>query len=166
MKKIFLFLIILLVISLLAFSLLFIYKTFFSISGRQKCLGCDGLSPTRELFDGINDPVVLISNSMHIKQGASEDFAVGFKNIGKTEGTFSYRILVNSTPNNLKSVNWMPSGGDLGSLKVGGVITEVLAFDVPSDAIPGNYRFKIELSCSADGCGTGRTFPFTIRVQA
>lgn len=164
MKKIFIFLIILLLIPLLSFSLLFGYKTFFSISHRQECLGCGGSAPTRDMFDNINDPVALVTNSIIIAQGDSEDFVVGFKNIGTTDGDFSYKVIFDSGPSKLKSVDWMPSGGDLGSLKIDDNIIYVLTLDVPDDAVLGVYKFKIELTCSADGCGTGKRFPFIISV--
>lgn len=154
-------------ITLLTLGLQFVYKTFADVGSQQKAVNEATQKQLRELFGESDDPVALISNSITIKQGASEDFAVGFKNIGTTGGDFSYKVILDSAPNNLKSVDWMSSqSNDLGPLGVGDDYPELLALDVPNDAIPGTYRFKIELTCSADGCGTGKKFPFTIRVTA
>lgn len=151
-------------ITLLTLGLQFVYKTFSDVGSQQKAVDEATKKQLRELFGESDDPVALVSNSISIAQGDSEDFAVGFKNIGTTSGEFSYKIILETGP--VKAVDWMPEGGNLGTLEVGGDADELLSLDVPSDAVPGSYRFKLELTCSVDGCGTGKRFPFTIRVTA
>lgn len=152
-------------ITLLTLGLQFVYKTFSDVGSQQKAVDEATKKQLRELFGESDDPVALVTNSISIKQGASEDFAVGFKNIGTTQGTFSYKVLLESGP--VDSVDWLSSESvNLDEFEVGENKDELLALDVPDDAVPGTYRFKIQLTCSADGCGTGKKFPFTIRVTA
>lgn len=153
-------------ITLLTLGLRFVYTTFSGITQQQKSVDEATKKQLRELFGESEDPVALVTNSISIKQGESEDFAIGFRNIGTTEGNFKYKIVIESAPGDLKSVDWMPDGGDLGTLEVGGDADELLSLDVPDNAVPGSYRFKIQLQCTADGCGDGKRFPFTIRVRA
>ncbi len=154
-------------ITLLTLGLRFVYQTFSDVGSQQKAVNEATQKQLRELFGESDDPVALVSNSVTIKQGASEDFAIGFKNIGSAKGDFSYKIKLESGPGDLNSVDWMPEEElELDSLDVGDDYPELLAIDVPGDAVPGSYRFKIELICSAEGCGNGKKFPFTIRVRA
>jgi len=151
-------------ITLLTLGLRFVYTTFAGITQQQKSVDEATKKQLRELFGESEDPVALVSNSIVIKQGESEDFPIGFRNVGTTEGDFSYKIVAEA--GNPEKANWVAEGGDLGKLDVGGDIDELLSLDVPSDAVPGSYRFKIQLQCTADGCGDGKRFPFIIRVSA
>ena len=91
-KTIILFLIITLGIILLISITFFAYKSTFSdVGSQQKAVNKATLKQLRTLFSDSDDPVALVSNSVTIAQGDSEDFAVGFKNVGTNEGDFSYR---------------------------------------------------------------------------
>ncbi len=153
-------------ITLLTLGLRFVYTTFSGITQQQKSVDEATKKQLRELFGESEDPVALVTNSISIKQGESEDFAIGFRNIGTTQGDFKYKIDLESAPTGITKVDWMLDGGDLGSLGVGDNSEELLSLDIPSDAVPGSYRFKIQLQCTADGCGDGKRFPFTVRVRA
>lgn len=152
-------------ITLLTLGLRFVYQTFGDISGQQKAVNEATQKQLRELFGESDDPVALISNSVSIKQGETEDFVIGFNNIGNSQGNFAYKI--NFIPSgNSQKPDWMPSGEDLGPLDVGDDTSVILPIEVPEDAVPGSYRFNIELDCTADSCGDSKRFPFTIRVLA
>ncbi len=159
--------IVVIAVTILTLGLKLVYNQFSGISEQQQQIQEATEEEIREMFGQSDDPLALLSTSITLGQGESEDLVVAVRNIGSGSGTFSYDITVDAQPdaetsNPLDWLIWSTGARDLSS---GNTWTDQISIDISNDATLGTYRYTIVLNCDAPSCDDGFTEPLTIRVE-
>lgn len=157
-------------VTLLTLGLKFVYDTFADISDTQDKMADLTAGELENLFGSEANPVN-VQNQITLKQGQSNGIDVTLVNIGKQKQEATLDISVAAKGNHITTpdeeiLDWLIYASNPETFIPGNAKKTRVIFDIPTNAIPGNYIFDMKFGCSGDTYPCGEKASLTMIVQS